>query len=131
MPTYQITSLVDITRTNPSQSELDKTKLSQQANFNSLIQAIGLRSNIDWSQDPVKHSGSFPVPFEGKGVYWTWDFFVEKEDIFLKDNDPTRLLAEDLNNVPIITFLEETVDISPSAFQTYGSKQNIHVEIKV
>ena len=58
MPWYSIISLVDITRTNPSRDEVDKKMLAQQANFNSLIQAIGLRSNVEWEQDPIKHTGS-------------------------------------------------------------------------
>ena len=52
MPRYKIITLVDITRTNPDRSERDQLKVSQQANFNSLIQAIGLRSNVDWERDP-------------------------------------------------------------------------------
>jgi len=131
MPVYQIISLVDITRTNPHRSETDTVKLSQQANFNSLIQTIGLRSNVAWEQDPQKQLGIFPPPFEGHGTFWTWDFFVEREDVFLKDNIPVRLLIDDLHNVPVLIGLKETVDIYPAAFQTYGKHQNIHLEIKV
>jgi hypothetical protein len=125
MPAYQITSLVDITRTNPHRSETDIVKLSQQANFNSLIQAIGLRSNIEWDQDPIRHEGALPEPFEGRGAYWVWEFTVEREDVFLNNDDPVGLLLEDLHNVPILTALEETVDINPPAFQTQGSHMNI------
>lgn len=131
MPMYRIISLVDITRTNPGRSETDKLKLSQQANFNSLVQAIGLRSNVEWEQNPIKHTGALPVPFEGRGTYWTWDFYVEREDVFLKDDNPVGLLLEDLHNVPVLSGLEETVNINPAAFQTQGQQQNIHLEIKV
>jgi hypothetical protein len=131
MPTYRIMSLVDITRTNPHRSETDTMLLSQQANFNSLIQAIGLRSNVAWEQDPIRYEGSLPHPFEGRGAYWSWEFTVEREDIFFNENGPVGLLIEDLHNVPIITNLTETVDIDPAVFQTRGSRINIYSEIKV
>lgn len=130
MPWYSIISLVDITRTNPSRDEVDKKMLAQQANFNSLIQAIGLRSNVEWEQDPIKHTGSLPLPFEGRGTYWTWDFYVERDEVFLEDDDPVGLLKQDLQTVPIIVNLDETIDITPAIFQTLGNQANIWVEIK-
>jgi hypothetical protein len=54
MPRYQIVTLVDITRTNPTRSETDQHLLAQQANFNTLLQSIGLRSNVEWAVDPVE-----------------------------------------------------------------------------
>jgi len=131
MPMYQIISLVDITRSNPARDETDVSILSQQANFNSLIQAIGLRSNIEWEIDPVKYVGALPYPFEGKGAYWKWSFRVERADVFLHDNDSVALLKQDLQNVPIITGLDETIDINPSVFQTVKSDVNLFVEEKV
>lgn len=130
MPWYTITSLVDITRTTPARDETDKKLLAQQSNFNSLIQAIGLRSNVEWDKDPIKDTGSLPLPFEGKGSYWVWDFYVERDEVFLDNNDPVGLLKQDLHNVPIINGLEETVDLQPSVFQTQGVMKNIIVEIK-
>lgn len=127
MPTYQIISLVDITRTDPARSETDKAVLSQQANFNSLVQAIGLRSNVEWEHDPVKHTGALPDPFDGKGTYWIWEFSVEREEVFLKDQNPVGLLVDDLHNVPVAASLEETVDLHPPAFQSHGTCKNITV----
>lgn len=130
MPTYCITSLVDITRTNPHRSEADTVKLSQQANFNSLVQAIGLRSNVEWDHDPVCHTGALPYPFDGRGTYWTWQFVVEREDVFLHNADPVGLLNTDLHNVPVLAGLSETIDIAPPAFQSQGDCINIWAEVK-
>ena len=69
MPRYQITTLVDITRTDPTRSETDKLKLAQQANFNSLLQAIGLRSNVAWVKDPVMKTGRLPDPLDGAAAH--------------------------------------------------------------
>jgi hypothetical protein len=127
MPRYRIITLVDITRTNPKRSETDVLKLSQQANFNSLLQAIGLRANSVWIKDPVTKNGRLPEPADGKAVYWEWHFDVERDDVFLKDNNTTGLLEDDLNGVPIIGGLNNSVDISPACFFSTGERQNIWI----
>jgi hypothetical protein len=127
MPRYQIVTLVDITRTNPSRSETDHYLLAQQANFNTLLQSIGLRSNVEWTIDPVESSGSLPYPLEGKANYWTWIFEVERDQVFAKDGNPAGLLLDDLHGVPIIGQLNNSVDIDPAVFQTHGPNTNIWV----
>ena len=124
MPRYQIVTLVDITRTNPSRSETDQHKLKQQANFNSLLQSIGLRSNVTWIVDPKEHAGRLPALSTGKANHWIWIFDVEREDTFLKDGNPVGLLLEDLHGVPIIDGLNNTAIIDPAAFQTHGDNIN-------
>jgi hypothetical protein len=127
MPRYQIVTLVDITRTNPSRSETDQRLLAQQANFNTLLQSIGLRSNVTWITDPKEHTGQLPVPLEGKATHWIWTFDIEREDTFLKDGDPVGLLLEDLHGVPIIDGLNNTAIVDPAALQTQGENINIWV----
>ena len=127
MARYQIITLIDITRSQPGREESDKTLLGQQANFNSLLQAIGLRSNVEWWRDPKKHTGRLPEPATGKATYWTWEFDCERDEVFLQDNDPVYLLVHDLNHVPVITDLENSEDISPAAFQTQGNNINTWV----
>jgi hypothetical protein len=127
MPRYQLITLVDITRSNPSRSETDQHILKQQANFNSLLQSIGLRSNVTWIADPKEHTGRLPAPFTGKATHWVWIFDIEREDTFLKNGDPVGLLLEDLHGVPIIDGLNNTADIEPAAFQTSGENVNIWI----
>lgn len=129
MQRYRITTLVDITRSQASRSETDRIKVGQQSNFNTFLQTIGLRANIEWHQDPEKHKGRLPEPFEGKASYWVWEFDVERDDVYLKGNDPTGHLKEDLQAVPVINDLENDTDIVPSAVQTSGSNINTWVEI--
>jgi hypothetical protein len=129
MPRYRITTLIDITRTDPDKADPNDFRHHQQANFNSLRQTIELRSNVEWRQDPIKQQGRLPDPFEGCAAHWIWEFDNEREDLFLKDSDQTLLLKEDLQGVPIITNLEETADISPAAIQTLGKNINTRVEI--
>ena len=129
MPRYRITTLVDITRTNATRSETDEKRISQQANFNSLIQAISMRANVEWQTDPVKTDGRLPKPWDGRANYWTWEFDVERDQVFEQDGDPVYLLRDDLNTVPIISKLDESIDLDPSAFITSGEHINTIVEI--
>lgn len=129
MQRYQLITLIDITRSQASRSETNQIKIGQQSNFNTVVQSIGLRSNIEWIRDPVKHYGRLPEPFEGKAAYWTWEFDVERQDIYLKDGNPVGHLIDDLDGVPIITTLENTADIDPAVIQTTGKGINTIVKI--
>jgi hypothetical protein len=129
MQRYRITTLVDITRSQASRTETNKIKIGQQSNFNTFLQSIGLRANITWHQDPVKHTGRLPEPLEGKADHWVWEVDVESQDVFLKDDDPVGLLRDDLHGVPVVNNLENSVDLSPAAIQLKGNNQNTWVEI--
>jgi hypothetical protein len=126
MNTYEIVTLVDITRTQARREEVDTVKKAQQANFDSLRQAIELRSNVEWLEDPAATLGSLPSA-NGKARYWTWQFTVEREAVFEANGDPVALLHQDINGVPVIAGLEETVDLTPSAFLTEGKNANTWV----
>jgi hypothetical protein len=129
MPRYRITTLIDITRTDAKKSDNDQYRLAQQDNFNSLRQSIELRSIVSWHIDPVKQHGRLPDPLDGKASYWIWEFETERDDLFLRDNDPVALLKEDLHGVPIIDGLDETVNFEISAMQTQGQMVNTWVAI--
>ena len=129
MQRYRLTTLIDITRSQASRIETDRIKIGQQANFNTFLQSIGLRSNIDWSEDPVRHEGRLPEPFDGRAAYWVWEFEVERDEVYLKDNDPVGLLIDDLHGVPVIPDLTNTADISPSAIQVRGPQLNTWITI--
>ena len=118
MARYEIITLIDITRSNATRSETDKVKIGQQANFNSLIQAIGLRANVSWHTDPKMTNGTLPSPFKGKAAYWIWQFETERTDEFLKDDDPVGFLLDDLHGVPVVPLLNNTADIDPACFLT-------------
>jgi len=127
MARYKIITLVDITRSTPSRTETNKIKLGQQANFNTLLQTIGLRSNISWNRDPKQQSGTLPEPIDGRATYWVWAFESERDDVFKKDSDPVGLLKDDLTGVPVIDGLNNSVGIDPACFITKGNRQNIWI----
>jgi hypothetical protein len=108
---------------------LNDHQLHQLANFNSLRQSIEMRAIVQWNKNPVRHSGRLPEPLDGRAEYWVWEFETERDDLFLRDNDQTALLKEDLHGVPIISGLDETADLYPPAIQTLGKTSNTFVEI--
>ena len=127
MARYKIITVVDVTRTNPAREETDRIVLGQQANFNSLIQAIGMRSNITWIRDPQQHTGRLPIG-PGKATYWIWEFDAEREDVFLDQDDPVALLVNDLDGVPIVDHLNNTVELTPAVFKSRGDNTNIWIQ---
>jgi hypothetical protein len=129
MARYKIITLVDITRSQPQRSETDRIKLGQQANFNSLVQAIGLRSNVEWIKDPKKYIGKIFNNTDMTATHWVWEFDTEREDVFLKGNDPVGLLNEDLHGVPVVNQLENSVEIFPAVFHTKTGSQNTWISI--
>jgi hypothetical protein len=129
MQLFKLVSVVDITRSLPSRSETDHLILGQQANFNSLIQAIGIRSNVEWDQDPECHTGRLPDAIDGSATHWVWEFSVERDFVFRLDDDPVGLLLDDLQGVPVINRLNNSVDIMPSIFQTKGTHVNVWISL--
>ena len=124
MARYQIITVVDITRTNPTRTETDPVTLGQQANFNSLVQAIGMRSNVTWIRDPELHNGRLPIG-PGKANHWIWQFDAEREDVFLNQGNDVALLVNDLDGVPVVDQLNNTVELTPAVFRSQGDNINI------
>ena len=121
MARYTIKTTVDITRSNPDRADTDQVKQAQQSNFNTLLQGIGMRANVEWDKDPIR-------TVENDTVYWMWQFEVEREDVFLVDGDPVGLLKDDLHGVPIIKNLTETEKFDKAVFLTKNGANNIWIE---
>lgn len=126
MPTYQLITLVDITNPHATRAETDPVRQGQQANFHTLTQTIGLRSNLEWDRDPQRCYGALPPGTDrGKAAWWSWQFFVEREAVFDDGSSPVGLLEVDLHGVPVIAGLTETLDLHPAAFLAKGPNKNI------
>jgi hypothetical protein len=129
MARYRIITLVDITRSNPDRNDPNRLKQGQQSNFNTLIQTVTLRANILWTVDPIMNKGALPHNLGGKATHWIWEFEIEQDEIFKKNNNPIGLLLDDIHGVPIVNQLLNSQDIDPAVFQAHGEKQNIWIEI--
>jgi hypothetical protein len=126
---YTVYTLVDITDTNVTKSNtVNVYKYNQKQNLNTLIQIIGLRSQpLNYSvttlpaQDIVNYS--FGKSFSGLHTVWKLEFASEHKDVFSKSQDNVYFLKEDSDGIPITTSLDETVNLSTSAFESKSEEQ--------
>jgi len=107
---------------------------NQQRNFETIIQTIGLKSQITHLQVPIdnlvdlQELGCFGKSFKGKRKVWTFTFAVEHIDVYKKDGESLLLLPADVNLIPCILDLTETAKIKYPIFQSFGNNKNIHFE---
>ena len=125
---FKIYTTVDITETNAKRQE-DRKKYQQQTNFNTVLQTIGLRVNLNPIYTEV-HLGSvsklgFGKNIIGKQRYWEFCFEVEYEDALNVD-----MMEQDFDIIPVITELDETVHNHNKIFRTTcPNDRNIVFEI--
>ena len=117
----RIKTLVDVTRTDVRRKEQgDQLKLLQQQNYQTLLQIINLRSLIDSNSDPSTETrdvtGEFGSRFKGDHKVWTYEFIIDRPDVFNDGEDPIGLLKEDFRNIPILGGLSETIS-KPNTFE--------------
>ena len=115
---FKLYTLVDITETGVHRGN-DRHAVRQQANYNSVIQTIGMRANCN----PVgikKLEGSvsklkFGSKFKNKQTYWEFTFTIDY------GATTVEMLQDDFNLVPVLTELDESVTIEPAIFSTKDS----------
>ena len=122
MQTYKIQTTVDITESKARKGE-DSVKYGQQQNYMTLINVLGLRTNIT----PVKTPSSSVLDnsaFGTKGQkVWEFIFSVESED-----STSIEAMVEDFNLIPFVNNLTESVTFKTPVFQTQKNP-NITFEI--
>lgn len=122
---FQLKTLVDITETKARRQDADKFAYKQQANFQTVIQTIGLRVNVYYENSPsfdnilIEKLG-FGDKYIGKQKIWTFNFSIEYEGGL-----DVNMLTEDFDLIPIILGLEETIKADKALFRTTGDEKNI------
>jgi len=116
---FRLTTLVDITPTNEYRKSSFES--SQQANYNTVINVLGLRANplfysIKEQDLDLKELG-LGSNYRGEKHVWILDFEIEQTGAH-NLND----MNEDFHLVPIITGLGEAVNINNNMFNTKDSK---------
>lgn len=116
-------TLVDITETRARKGE-NPSEWRQQQNFNTLLGCLSLRANPSYNVAPVKTKRSignlgFGKSYKGKQNVWEFNFEIEYG--YLDE----EMLAQDLNLIPIINDLDETIKLDPSCFITNNGECNI------
>jgi len=126
---FKIYTTVDITETNAKRQE-DRKMYSQQTNYNTVLQTIGLRVNLVpvYVKTYVKDISKlgFGSAITGKQRYWEFCFEVEYEGALSVD-----MMNSDFDLIPVITELDETVHNHNKIFRTTcPNDRNITFEIE-
>lgn len=126
-------TLVDITATGVTRYRPDQEyQRNQQRNWETVLQAIGLRTQPVMIKGPVCTESylnewwEFGEYYQGHHKIWVWTFAVEHADIFLINDDPLALLKKDFEQIPIIQGLDETARFMLPIFYPHGAIKNIH-----
>ena len=101
-------------------------------NYNSLVQVLQLRANVDnvdegmkGNQDLTKYE--FGTNFGGNQNVWILSFTTEQQNLFENRDGEFGGLLEDIHNVPVITKLMESVSIEPKVFDSINpTTKNIY-----
>lgn len=133
--TYRVYTLVDVTHTGITRhSTALETQRNQQRNWESVIQILGLRTQLmrinqlDLLNTDISQY-KFGESYTGTQNIWRIDFDVEYKDVYKIDNNPFKILIDDFNQVPVIINLNETAIFNLPLFYTDGPHRNIYFEI--
>jgi hypothetical protein len=126
---YKLYTLVDITHTGQARPEYGKEDLHyKEQNFNTVLQTLGLRSNIWYAHGPItmEVKGRL-VGFNTDQIIrvWRFDWSTDREDLYLSKGDPLAFLKEDFHLVPYIKGLDEKMEQHYAMFVTSIDNSNI------
>lgn len=129
MQEFTIHTLIDITETGKKRKEPGcEVEYYEQQNFTMLMQTIGMRVNPHYNSSPKFRTVNvddfgFGQNYQGKHTVWSFKFFIEFEAGFTDNTgNPTGLLVEDLNFIPVICKLKETIEPKLCVFDTKSSQ---------
>jgi hypothetical protein len=119
----EIQTLIDITNTRvvrPNQGS--QIEHSQYKNFTTLKQCAEIRSNISFAYEPQCElrdiSGmEFGTEYQGVHAVWTFRFSPDRSGVYSTEKSSVGCLIDDLDQVPVIKNLRETVNIEKATFE--------------
>lgn len=126
---YMLYTTVDITHTGQYRNEPGKdVERWQEQNFQTVLQTIGIRSNINFVKNPelIEISGNV-IGFNTNNIIhvWRFEFYTEQDYVFEQDNSPVGYLIEAFDAIPYISGLTESMDQNYDVFVTTGPARNI------
>jgi hypothetical protein len=131
---YKLYTLVDITHTGQYRNEIGREALRyKEQNFNTVLQTLGLRSNIYYDYGPrlLEIVGSM-IGFDTDKVIrvWRFDWRTEGDPVYASNGDPVGFLKSDFHLVPYISNLSELMEQRYAVFTTAEPGNNIVFNIK-
>jgi hypothetical protein len=131
---YKLYTLVDITHTGQYRIEPNKEQERyKEQNFNTVLQTLGLRSNISYRFNPqLLEVGGRLVGFDTDKIIrvWRFDWSVEHTDLYYDGADPLGFLKQDFHLVPYISGLSEAMEQRHAVFNTADPGANIVFHVK-
>jgi hypothetical protein len=125
-------SLVDITATGVKRSSVaDDIRRNQQRNWETVQQVIGLRTQANVLEEPQSfevdlEDMEFGEFYEGRHRVWVWVWSVDHVGIYDLPNETMGGLNQDFEQVPVITYLEDTARFMLPIFHTVGTLKNVY-----
>lgn len=123
MEVIEIKTLVDITDTGVKRlSQGTQQEVDQYKNWTTLKQCVELRSVVSYDYAPSVDTVdlknlNFGKNYKGSHKVWTWRFRPDREKVYIDDSDNLLGgLISDLDQVPIIQNLSETINIDKPVF---------------
>lgn len=123
MEIIEIQTLIDVTNTDVRRiNQGTQQQLDQFRNWTTLLQCIGMRAIINYDRDPVVDDINvdglgFGSNFTGTHRVWRFQFRPDQPQAFASQNNPIGLLEQDLDKVPVILNLTETINTKNAVFE--------------
>ena len=122
MEIIEIKTLIDITDTDvrrPNQGT--QQQIDQCRNWTTLKQCVELRSVVAYDVKPTVETIDitglgFGKKYRGKHQVWTWRFRPDREQVYTDHTGALGALEQDIDQVPIIQNLTESINIEKPVF---------------
>ena len=133
---YRAYTLIDITETKVlTQSVEQQKQRNQQRNWETINQLLSLRAQLlefnylsMVSADVADYA--FGINYTGTHNIWSFDFAVEREDIYAVNHDKYGALKDDFKIAPMILGLDETATPPLPLFYASGADKNIYFKTR-
>ena len=106
---------------------------NKQRNWETIVQIIGIRAQPIMLEEPVIHKDIPLSEYEFGTAYqdiesniWTFSFSVEHRGVFDHPERPLGALIDDVQGIPILSGLGETVSFPKNVFDTVEETRNIY-----
>ena len=123
METIEVKTLIDVTNTDVRRlSQGTQLEVDQCRNWTTLKQCVELRSVVSYDFSPsvdevdIKNLG-FGKKHKGVHRVWTWRFRPDRDMVYVDPTGPIGGLLTDLDQVPIIQNLTESINIDKPVFE--------------
>jgi hypothetical protein len=115
---FKLLTLADIAHTGAGRQDSNKISYKQEANFQTVLQTIGLRANLEFEKSPAIEEMTvlkmgFGNKYKGKQQVWSFEFNIPFEGAVTLE-----MLNNDFNLIPFIPDLTETVKFEQAVFRT-------------